>query len=68
MAAPGVFEGEVLAALQGAIFEGGGDFPAHEVMKNFPTEAEAREALGGRAQRIRWTEHTHYWVLDYTLE
>jgi Xaa-Pro dipeptidase len=31
-AAPGVFEGDVLAALQGAIFEGGGDFPANEVI------------------------------------
>jgi Xaa-Pro dipeptidase len=31
-AAPGVFEGEVLAVLQGAIFEGGGDFPANEVI------------------------------------
>jgi Xaa-Pro dipeptidase len=32
VAAPGGFEGEVLAALQGAIFEGGGDFPANEVI------------------------------------
>ena len=32
VAGPGVFEGEVLAALQGAIFEGGGDFPANEVI------------------------------------
>lgn len=32
VAAPGVFEGEALAALQGAIFEGGGDFPANEVI------------------------------------
>jgi Xaa-Pro dipeptidase len=31
-AAPGAFEGDVLAALQGAIFEGGGDFPANEVI------------------------------------
>ena len=31
-AAPGAFEGEVLAALQGSIFEGGGDFPANEVI------------------------------------
>src|SRR5215204_2977208 len=31
-AGPGAFEGEVLAALQGAIFEGGGDFPANEVI------------------------------------
>jgi Xaa-Pro dipeptidase len=32
VAAPGVFEGDILAALQGAIFEGGGDFPANEVI------------------------------------
>jgi Xaa-Pro dipeptidase len=31
-AAPGAFEGDVLAAMQGAIFEGGGDFPANEVI------------------------------------
>jgi Xaa-Pro dipeptidase len=31
-AGPGVFEGDVLAALQGVIFEGGGDFPANEVI------------------------------------
>jgi Xaa-Pro dipeptidase len=31
-AAPSAFEGDVLAALQGAIFEGGGDFPANEVI------------------------------------
>jgi Xaa-Pro dipeptidase len=31
-AGPGAFEGDVLAALQGAIFEGGGDFPANEVI------------------------------------
>jgi len=31
-AGSGVFEGDVLAALQGAIFEGGGDFPANEVI------------------------------------
>jgi Xaa-Pro dipeptidase len=29
---PGAFEGQVLAAVQGAIFEGGGDFPANEVI------------------------------------
>jgi SAM-dependent methyltransferase len=43
------------------------DGSTHEVLKNFPTEAEARAALGGRAQRVRWTEHEHFWVLDYTL-
>ena len=32
MAAPGVFEGEILSVLQGAIFEGGGDPPGNEVI------------------------------------
>lgn len=32
VAAPGAFEGDVLAALQGAVFGGGGDFPANEVI------------------------------------
>ena len=31
-AGPGAFEGDVLAALQGAIYEGGGDPPANEVI------------------------------------
>jgi Xaa-Pro dipeptidase len=31
-AGPGVFEGDVLAALQGAIYEGGGDPPGNEVI------------------------------------
>ncbi len=29
-AAPGVFEGEILAAMQGAVFRGGGDYPSNE--------------------------------------
>ncbi len=31
-AAPGVFEGEILSVLQGAIYEGGGDPPGNEVI------------------------------------
>lgn len=31
-AAPGIFEGEILSALQGAIYEGGGDPPGNEVI------------------------------------
>lgn len=31
-AAPGAFEGEILSALQGAIYEGGGDPPGNEVI------------------------------------
>ena len=29
-AGPGVFEGDILAAMQGAVFKGGGDYPANE--------------------------------------
>ena len=30
LAGPGVFEGDILAAMQGAIFRGGGDYPGNE--------------------------------------
>ena len=43
------------------------DGSTHEVLKNFPTSEAAIAALGPRAQEARWTAHTHYWVLQYTL-
>lgn len=43
------------------------DGSTHEVLKNFPTRDEAIAALGPRARDPRWTEFTHYWLLDYTL-
>jgi Xaa-Pro dipeptidase len=30
LSSPGVFEGEILAAMQGAVFRGGGDYPGNE--------------------------------------
>ena len=48
VAAPGVFEGDVLAALQGAIFEGGGDFPANEVIIGSDPRLLFRSAAGMR--------------------
>ncbi len=30
LAAPGAFEGDILAAMQGAVFQGGGDYPGNE--------------------------------------
>ena len=30
VAGPGIFEGDILAAMQGAVFRGGGDYPANE--------------------------------------
>jgi demethylmenaquinone methyltransferase/2-methoxy-6-polyprenyl-1,4-benzoquinol methylase len=43
------------------------DGSTHEVLKNFPKPEAAIAALGPRAQAARWTAHTHYWVLQYTL-
>ena len=43
------------------------DGSVHEVLKNFPTPGQAIAALGPRARDARWTAHTHYWVLTYTL-
>lgn len=43
------------------------DGSVHEVLKNFPTPAEAIAALGPRARDARWIDFTHYWVLSYEL-
>ena len=43
------------------------DGSEHEVLKNFPSADEAFAQLGPRARAPRWTDYTHYWVLDYTL-
>ena len=43
------------------------DGSSHEVLKNYPTLASASAALGPRAQDLRWTEHPHYWLLQYRL-
>ena len=43
------------------------DGSTHEVLKNYPTQASASAALGPRAQDLRWTEHPHYWLLQYRL-
>ncbi len=39
----------------------------HEVLKNFPTPAQAMAALGPRARNATWTDWAHYWALAYTL-
>ena len=41
------------------------DGSVHEVLKNYPTQASASAALGPRAQDLCWTEHPHYWLLQY---
>lgn len=47
---PGAFEGDILATLQGTIFEGGGDFPAHEaIIGSGPRALLFRYAAGMRS-------------------
>jgi demethylmenaquinone methyltransferase/2-methoxy-6-polyprenyl-1,4-benzoquinol methylase len=43
------------------------DGSAHEVVKNFPDRQGALAAIGDRVRDTHWHEHTHYWVLSYTL-
>jgi SAM-dependent methyltransferase len=43
------------------------DGSVHEVLKNFPDRQSALVAIGERARDVNWNEHTHYWVLSYTL-
>ena len=44
------------------------DGSRQEVLKNFPTPAEATAALGPRACKPQWTQYAHYWVLQYPLD
>ena len=49
LTAPGAFEGEILAAMQGAVFRGGGDDPANEyVIGSGPGALLCRYATGRR--------------------
>jgi SAM-dependent methyltransferase len=37
----------------------------HEVLKNFPTEPELREAMDGLAAEVRITFLRYYWIMSY---
>lgn len=36
----------------------------HEVLKNFPDEAELRAVLAGRAVEVKWTQLSYYWIIE----
>jgi demethylmenaquinone methyltransferase/2-methoxy-6-polyprenyl-1,4-benzoquinol methylase len=40
---------------------------SHEVLKNFPSESEAKSILADMAADFRWTDLPYYWFLTYTL-
>ncbi len=43
------------------------DGSVHEVLKNFPTPAQASAAIGPDVRQVQWLQHTYYWVLSYEL-
>jgi ubiquinone/menaquinone biosynthesis C-methylase UbiE len=44
------------------------DGSTYEVVKNFPRPEQAIALLGRRAHSPRWTDRTHYWMLQYELD
>ncbi len=69
-AAPGVDEGRVLAAMQGAVFEGGGDYPGNEFIIGSDRDAllcrykSGRRVIGEQDQlTLEWAgAYRHYHV------
>ncbi|WP_247660865.1 class I SAM-dependent methyltransferase [Ideonella alba] len=43
------------------------DGSEHEVLKNFPSQAEVIARLGPRAEAVVWHDLGHYWAVDYRL-
>lgn len=48
LAAPGAFEGDILAAMQGAVFRGGGDYPGNEFIIGSGRDALLCRYFSGR--------------------
>jgi Xaa-Pro dipeptidase len=48
LAAPGAFEGDILAAMQGAVFKGGGDYPGNEFIIGSGADALLCRYFSGR--------------------
>lgn len=44
------------------------DGSVHEVLKNFPTAEQVRSVAGARACDFIWTQWTHYWAAQWTLD
>ena len=42
-----------------------GDGSTHTILKNFPTETELRELVGGLGERPIWTTWQYYWAFEY---
>ena len=62
LAAPGVDEGEILAAMQAAIFAGGGDYPANEFIIGSGRDALLCRYKSGRRQLREIDQLTLEWA------
>jgi ubiquinone/menaquinone biosynthesis C-methylase UbiE len=43
------------------------DGSTHEVLKNFPTEADMHRLLGAQAREFSWTQWPYFWGCTYTV-
>ncbi len=65
LAAPGVFEGEILAAMQGAVFRGGGDYPGNEYIIGSGRGALLCRYFAGRRRLDPQDQLTLEWAGTY---
>ena len=65
LAAPGVFEGDILAAMQGAVFHGGGDYPGNEFIIGSGPGALLCRYFTGRRQLDPQDQLTLEWAGAY---
>ena len=62
---PGAFEGDILAAMQGAIFKGGGDYPGNEFIIGAGRDALLCRYFSGRKHLERKDQITLEWAGAY---
>jgi Xaa-Pro dipeptidase len=65
LAAPGAFEGDILAAMQGAIFQGGGDYPGNEFIIGSGKDALLCRYFSGRRSLEARDQLTLEWAGAY---
>ncbi len=65
LAAPGAFEGDILAAMQGAVFTGGGDYPGNDFIIGSGKDALLCRYFSGRRHLDAQDQLTLEWAGSY---
>ncbi len=65
LAAPGAFEGDILAAMQGAVFKGGGDYPGNDFIIGSGKDALLCRYFSGRRHLDAQDQLTLEWAGSY---